>query len=111
MREAGSKTLEGVDFSVMRIVLYVNAALMAAIGFLAMISGIGMFLAKNWARLLWLGVLFLMAAWIIYSFVMSTMNRGFNLERTLTNSLMVIVIAALFYFFSRDNTRLYFKVN
>jgi hypothetical protein len=110
MRNAGSQTLDGVDFSVFRIVLYVNAILTTIIGILSVVSGIGILLMKRWARLLWIGTLILMMTWMTYSFIMSSINRGFVITDALANVVIMLLLAALFYFFSREKTRSHFKV-
>lgn len=108
MRAAGSTTLDGIDLSTMRIVLYVNAFMMAIVGVLSVISAIGILLRKNWARLLWIGTLILMGIGAVYSYFMSTMNRGFEDNRTLTNAVWMILLVILLYYFSRERTKSYF---
>lgn len=108
MRAAGSTTLDGIDLSTMRIVLYVNAIMMAIVGVLSVISAVGILLRKNWARLLWIGTMILMGIGAVYSYVMSTMNRGFEDNRTLTNAVWMILLVILLYYFSRERTKSYF---
>jgi hypothetical protein len=111
MREAGSNTLDGVDFSVLRIILYINSAIMALLGVLSIVSGLGIFLRKKWARLLWKSTLMLMAVWTLYGFIMSSVNRGLIVIDVFANTAILLFLAALFYFFSRRKTKSYFEVN
>ena len=110
MRESGSATMDGIDLSRMRVVLYATYALTTLIGLLSAVSGVGMFFKKNWARLLWLITLVLMLAWNAYTLVVRTINVGHGFENTLSIGLGMFVIAALMYFFCRPEMRKIFEV-
>jgi len=111
MRDAGSTTLDGMDLGVMRTILYVTYALTLVIGAIAVVSGIGIFFRKSWARLLWIFDLVLMMTWTIYSLTMSSFNRGLTLEKALANGLTLVILGALLVYFVLPRTRSFFEVN
>ena len=111
MRSQGSTTLDGIDISTLRVVLYITAGLTTVIGLSSIVSGAGMFFQKNWARLLWIGTLIVQSTWMLYSFVMKTINGVNNFETVLSYFLSVSVLIVLIYFFFREKTRVYFKVS
>lgn len=104
MRAGGYPAPEGVDLDTFQTVLYVNSLCFIVSGVLSLIGGIGIFLGKNWARLLWLGTLTFLTLWTIYSSVMSLINRGFE-TGLIWNAIILLIYLAMFYFFSRWRTK------
>jgi hypothetical protein len=110
MREGGYPALPGVDLETFRWVMYANAVALIISGILSAVSGVGLFLKRNWGRLLWLGTLGLLMIGTVYSLVMNYINRA-DWERVLSNCLVLLVYMALFHFFSRGSTKELFVRN
>jgi len=110
MREGGYPALPGVDLKTFRWVMYANGVALIISGILSVASGIGVFLKRNWGRLLWLGTLVLLISGTVYTLVMNYINRA-DWEQILSNCLVLLVYMALFYFFSRRKTKELFVRN
>ena len=110
MRDGGSDSLADADLSTFRIILYVNAILMSVLGLLSLVSSIGIFLKRAWGRSLWAVTLILIAVWMTYSIVMSIANGAMAVSDTTSYLVTLLLLAVLFYFFSRKKTRSYFEV-
>jgi hypothetical protein len=103
-REAGFAVLPGVDLETFRYVAYATWVAVILWGLLSAVSGVGMYLMKNWARILFLVTLVLPVIWTLYSIAKPFINQV-GAERIASNFFILLVCVGLFYFFSRRKTK------
>jgi len=66
LQRAGMEGAQNISLSQLRAGIITSVIWYAIVGLLSLVSGIGLFLLKNWARQLWLGVLILLAGINLY---------------------------------------------
>ena len=109
-REAGLSVLPGVDLQTLRYVAYATWVAVTLWGLLSTVSGVGIYLMKNWARILFLVTLVLTVIWTIYSLVKNLINHE-GAESIVGQSVILLICVTLFYFFSRTKTKELFVRN
>lgn len=76
------------------------------IGFLATISGVGLFLLKEWARKLWLASLVLLFVVTLYSLVIDCyQGRMLELDNVIGYPMSFALIIGLWLYLTRDQTK------
>jgi hypothetical protein len=101
LQRAGLEGAKSISRAELRSGIVTSAIWYAVIGLLSFISGIGLFLLKNWARQLWLGVLVLLTG-ICFYWLVSNFQRGFLDIWDLIGYLFFgIIIAAMFIFLNK----------
>ena len=93
-----------------------SALIRVAIGFLifgvlAFISSVGMFFRKNWARLLWLATLSLILGLNVLSLAWKYWQDLWESREILGFCIEAVMIAAMFWYFSRAKTKALFVEN
>ena len=81
LREAGMKGAQEIDLTRLRAGIISQAIWYAIIGVLSIVSSVGLFRTKEWARKLWLGVLILLAGVNLYWFASSYLQGASSRRR------------------------------
>jgi hypothetical protein len=76
-------------------------------GLLSLVSGVGLFLLKNWARILWLGVLILLAVMNLYWLISEYRRDTFDAGNFVVYSVIGIVIIGMWLYFNNRKTKIF----
>jgi hypothetical protein len=76
------------------------------LGLLSMISGVGLFLLKEWARKLWLAVLILFAGATLYWFAGDLLQgRMLRPSNLIGYPILAVLIVGMWLYFTRQQTK------
>lgn len=102
--------VEGASASSLRAGLITVAIAYAVIGLGSMVSAVGLFLRREWARKLWLGVLFLLVASSLH-FIVTDYHRGllFRTENLIGYPIVATFIGGMWFYFTQQKTRDLFR--
>ena len=97
---------EQLDVSSIRAGIIYHSIWYAVIGLLSIVSAIGLFLRKEWARKLWLASLILLAGISLYWFV-DEYRRDILLrpENMIGYPLIALIILAMWFYLTRQKTK------
>jgi hypothetical protein len=110
LQQAGMEGAQKVSRADLRTGIITAAIWYAVIGLLSAISGIGIYLLKNWARQLWLGILLVLAG-VSFYWLASEYQKGILDAADLIGYLVIgILLAAMWFYFTRSKTRSLFVI-
>lgn len=109
LQRAGMEGAQSISLSNLRSGIITSAIWYAIIGLLSLVSGVGLFLVKNWARQLWLGTLILIAGihicWLVSEYQRDILDVG-----SFTGYFIVgILIVAMWLFLNKKQTKNLFR--
>jgi len=105
LQRAGMEGAQNISLSNLRSGIITSAIWYGIVGFLSLISGVGLFLLKNWARILWLGVLILLAGINLY-WLMSEYQRDILHAGDLIGYFIVgVMIVFMWLYFNKLQTK------
>lgn len=106
LQRAGMEGAQQISVESLRAGIISHSILLLAIGALSMVSGVGLFLLKEWARKLWLGMLVLLAVVSIYWFA-SDWYEGYILEpeNVIGYPIIAVLMFGMWVYFTRPATK------
>lgn len=98
-----------INLPVFRTIIINSAVSYLVVGLLSLVSGVGLFLLKNWARLLWLGMLFLLAVMNFYWLVSEYWRHTLGVGSFLGYFVIGAVIVSMWLYFNNHKTKKLFQ--
>ena len=105
LQRAGMEGAKNISLSNLRSGIITSAIWYAIVGFLSLISGVGLFLLKNWARLLWLGVLILLAGINLYWLVSYYQRDILRVGDLIGYFIVGVMIVYMWLYFNKLQTK------
>ena len=105
LQRAGMEGAKNISTSQLRAGIITSAIWYATIGLLSLVSGIGLFLLKNWARQLWLGVLILLAGINLYWLVSEYQRDILGAGDLIGYFIVGVVIAGMWFYLNKPQTK------
>jgi hypothetical protein len=103
---AGSEGAQVLTVAELRAGIVTHSVWYLFLGLLTMVSGVGLFLLKEWARKLWLGVLVLFAVATLYWFLGDVyQGRMLDLDNLIGYPLLAVLIIGMWLYFTRQKSR------
>lgn len=103
---AGSEGAQILTVAELRTGIITHSVWYLFLGLLSMISGVGLFLLKEWARILWLGLLVLFAVCNFYWFIGDAyQGRMLEPSNLIGYPVSFALIIAMWFYFTRQKTR------
>ena len=111
LQSAGMKEAQNIDFSRMRAGELTHYAWLAIIGLLSLVSGIGMFLLKNWARRLWIGMIILLAGIHLEGLISGIRNENLSPIDLPYFFVAGVVLFSMWFYLIKPRTKSLFQKN
>ena len=103
---AGSEGAQVLTVAELRAGIVTHSVWYLFLGLLTMVSGVGLFLLKEWARKLWLGVLVLFAVASLYWFLGDVyQGRMLDLDNLIGYPILAVLIIGMWLYFTRPKSR------
>ena len=110
LQHAGSEGAQVLTVSELRVGIVTHSVWYLFLGLLTMVCGAGLFLLKEWARKLWLGVLVLFAIATLYWFLGDVyQGRMLDLDNLIGYPILAMLIIGMWVYFTRKKTRTCFS--
>ena len=107
---AGSEGAQVLTVSELRAGIITHSVWYLFLGLLTMVSSLGLFLLKEWALKLWLGVLVLFAVVTLYWFVGDAyQGRMLDLDNLIGYPILALLIIGMWLYFTRQKTKTRFS--
>jgi 1,4-dihydroxy-2-naphthoate octaprenyltransferase len=110
LQRAGMEGAKDISISKLRAGIITSAIWFAVVGLLSLTSGVGIFFLKNWARLLWLGALILLAGINLYSLLSEYRRDILGTGDIIGYFIIGVVIVFMWIYFRRLQTKNFFTV-
>ena len=105
LQRAGMEGAQSISLSNLRSGIITAAVWYAIIGLLSLVSGVGLFLARNWARQLWLGVLILIAGIHIYWLVSEYQRDILDVGSFIGYFVVGVLVVAMWLYLNKQQTK------
>ena len=103
---AGSEGAQVLTVAELRAGIITHSIWYLFLGLLTMVCSVGLFLLKEWARKLWLGVLVIFAVATLYWLLGDVyQGRMLNLDNLIGYPLLAALIIGMWLYFTRQKTR------
>jgi hypothetical protein len=107
MQRAGRA--QDINLPIFRTIIINSAISYLVVGLLSLVSGVGLFLLKNWARLMWLGMLVLLAVMNLYWLVSEYRRDTLGVGNFLVYFVIGAVIIGMWLYFNNHKTKNLFQ--
>lgn len=109
LQEAGMKPAQEINLTRLRAGIIYHAIWFALFGLLSIVSSVGLFRLKEWARKLWLGELVLLAGisfyWLVDGYHRDLLRR----EDVVGYLIIAVIIGAMWHYFTRRKIKDHFQ--
>jgi hypothetical protein len=109
LQRAGMPMAQKVSLASLRSATIAQAIWFAVIGLLSIVCAVGLFLVKDWARKLWLGVLILLAVISLYWLAGEYLQGLLRGEDVIGYLIIGVIIIAMWLYFTREKTKRFFR--
>jgi hypothetical protein len=109
LQRAGMPMAQKVSLASLRSATIAQAIWFAVIGLLSIVCAVGLFLVKDWARKLWLGVLILLAVISLYWLAGEYLQGLLRGEDVIGYLIIGVIIIAMWLYFTREKTKQFFR--
>src|SRR4030095_4024622 len=109
LQRAGMPGAQKVSLARLRSATIAQAIWFAVIGLLSIVCAVGLFLVKDWARKLWLGVLILLAVISLYWLAGEYLQGLLRGEDVIGYLIIGVIIIATWLYLTREKTKQFFR--